>query len=161
MIISNYKNTMINVLFVCHGNICRSPMAEFVFKDIVKNNNCSQHFNIASAATSTEALGNAVHYGTKEKLNSLGISVAGKTAVQMKKSDYEKYDYIFCMDTQNIKNTLKITGEDKMGKISRLLDITKTPDDIADPWYTGNFDKAYDDILYGCETFFSLIKSKI
>lgn len=139
---------MIKILFVCHGNICRSPMAEFVLKDMV--NKCADEFFIASAATSTEEIGNPVHPGTREKLRSLGISTDGKYAVQLKKSDYDKYDYIIGMDSMNIRNIKRIVGEDRGNKVRRLLDFSENPRDIADPWYTGNFDVTYNDIDEGC-----------
>ncbi len=144
---------MIRVLFVCHGNICRSPMAEFVLKDMVKKKNVEQNFIIKSVATSTEELGNKVHYGTERKLKQFGISVKGKTSVQLKTGDYDEYDYIFCMDSQNMKNARRIIGEDVQRKMRRLLDSAQNPRDIADPWYTGNFDTTYDDIVEGCENF--------
>ena len=144
---------MIKILFVCHGNICRSPMAEFVMKDLVKKAGLSDEFFIASAATSTEEIGNGVHYGTRKKLAEFGISVDGKYAVQLKKSDYAKYDYIIGMDTWNIRNINRIIGNnDPDGKVAKLLDFTdRKGQDIADPWYTGNFDVTYDDVKEGCE----------
>ena len=144
---------MIKILFVCHGNICRSPMAEFVMKDLVKKAGLSDEFYIASAATSTEEIGNGVHYGTRKKLAEFGISVDGKYAVQLKKSDYAKYDYIIGMDTWNIRNINRIIGNnDPDGKVAKLLDFTdRKGQDIADPWYTGNFDVTYDDVKEGCE----------
>lgn len=142
---------MIKILFICHGNICRSPMAEFVMKDIVARAGLTDRFTIASAATSTEEIGNPVHRGTREKLRQYGISVTGKTAVQMKRSDYEKYDYIIGMDDWNIRNILRITGGDPEGKVHKLLSFAGRGGDIADPWYTGNFDETYDDVRAGCE----------
>lgn len=142
---------MIKILFICHGNICRSPMAEFVMKDIVARAGLADRFTIASAATSTEEIGNPVHRGTREKLRQYGISVTGKTAVQMKRSDYEKYDYIIGMDDWNIRNILRITGGDPEGKVHKLLSFAGRGGDIADPWYTGNFDETYDDVRAGCE----------
>ena len=141
----------IKILFICHGNICRSPMAEFVMKDIVARAGLSDRFTIASAATSTEEIGNPVHRGTREKLRQHGISVAGKTAVQMKRSDYDKYDYLIGMDDWNIRNILRITGGDPAGKVHKLLAFAGRTGDIADPWYTGNFDETYDDVKSGCE----------
>lgn len=140
-----------NILFVCLGNICRSPMAEFVMKDMVEKKGISDDFYIASAATSTEEIGNSVHPGTRRKLSEYGISVAGKTAVQLKRSDYEKYDYILGMDGYNMRNIRRMLPEDTGNKIHRLLDFSKNPRDIADPWYTGDFDTTYDDIYEGCE----------
>ena len=141
---------MIKILFVCHGNICRSPMAEFVMKDMVENQGIAKDFYIASAATSTEEIGNGVHYGTRKKLAEFGISTDGKRAVQLKKSDYDKYDYIIGMDSWNMRNMKRMLPEDKDNKLHLLLDFSANPRDIADPWYTGDFDTTYDDILEGC-----------
>ena len=141
---------MIKVLFICHGNICRSPMAEFVFKDLIKKRHVEDLFFVASAATSTEEIGNPVHYGTRNKLASLGISTAGKYAVQMRRSDYNKYDYLIGMEQRNVVNMRRIAGGDPEGKIYNLLDFTGHMRDIADPWYTGDFDATYDDIFEGC-----------
>lgn len=142
---------MIKILFICHGNICRSPMAEFMLKDMVKKRGIEDKFEIASAATSREEIGNPVHHGTRNKLAPLGISVAGKTAVQMTKKDYEYYDYIIIMDENNRRNALRLLGKKEAPKISRLLDFTDKTGDIADPWYTGNFDETFDDIKRGCQ----------
>ena len=151
---------MIRVLFVCMGNICRSPMAEFVFKDMVKKRGMESQFTIASAATSNEEIGNPVHHGTRNKLKEEGISSAGKTAVQLRRSDYSKYDYLLAMDTGNLNNMRIILGGDPKNKVSRLLDYAERPRDIADPWYTGNFDVTYSDVLEGCEAFLEyLLKS--
>lgn len=141
---------MNRILFVCYGNICRSPMAEFLMKDMVKKRGIEADFDIASAATSTEEIGNSVHYGTREKLAEYGISTAGKQAVQLKRADYEKYDFIIGMEQMNISHIMRILGSDPDGKVSRLLDFSENPRDIADPWYTHNFDKTYDDIYEGC-----------
>ena len=144
---------MIKVMFVCLGNICRSPMAEFVLKDLVRKRGLENEFYIESRATSSEELGNDVHYGTVRKLNSLGIPVEHREAKKIIKEDYSKYDYIIGMEERNIQNILRIVGEDKDNKISRLLDFSNNPRDIADPWYTGNSYKTYDDILEVCEAF--------
>lgn len=144
---------MIKVLFVCHGNICRSPMAEFVLKDMVKKRGMEDGFYIASAATSTEEIGNPVHHGTRRKLAEVGISVAGKTAVQMTKSDYDKYDYIIGMDTWNMRNINRIIKSDPEGKVYKLLTFAGRGDDVADPWYTGDFETTYRDVVEGCEAF--------
>ncbi len=141
---------MIKVLFVCLGNICRSPMAEFVFKNMVAEAGLAQEFYIASAGTSSEEYGNPVHSGTRNKLKQYGISVAGKTAVQLQRKDYEAYDYIIGMERHNIAGIKRICGEDTASKVFRLLDITDNPRDIADPWYSGNFDQTYDDVAEGC-----------
>jgi len=151
---------MIKILFVCHGNICRSPMAEYVMKDIVTKRGIADQFDISSAATSTEELGNPVHPGTRTKLKQLGISTTGKYAVQMKRSDYEKYDYIIGMDNWNYRNMLRIVGKDPEKKISLLLDYTDHPRDVADPWYTGDFDKTYEDILAGCQGFLAFLQQQ-
>ena len=148
---------MIKILFICHGNICRSPMAEFVLKDMVTRAGLADCFTIASAATSTEEIGNPVHRGTREKLRQYGIRVAGKTAVQMRRSDYDKYDYLIGMDGWNIRNILRITGGDPEGKIHKLLEYAGRDGDIADPWYTGNFDETYNDVRAGCEGLLKLL----
>ena len=144
---------MIKVLFVCHGNICRSPMAEFVLKDMVKKRGLENEFYIASAATSTEEIGNTVHHGTRRKLAEVEISVAGKTAVQITKQDYDKYDYIIGMDTWNMRNINRIIKSDPQGKVYKLLTFAGRGDDVADPWYTGDFETTYKDIVEGCEAF--------
>lgn len=141
---------MIKILFVCHGNICRSPMAEFVMKDMVEKKGIAEDFYIASAATSTEEIGNGVHRGTRKKLAEYGISTEGKYAVQLKKSDYDKYDYIIGMDSWNMRNMKSMLPPDTDKKIHLLLDFADNPRDIADPWYTGDFDTTYDDVVEGC-----------
>ena len=142
---------MIKILFICHGNICRSPMAEFIFRDIITQKGMKDHFYIASAATSTEEIGNPVYPPARRKLREHGISCEGKRARQVTKADYEKYDYLIGMEQVNIRNMLRILRDDPEHKVSRLLDFTDRPRDIADPWYTGNFDVTYEDILEGCE----------
>lgn len=151
---------MIKVLFICLGNICRSPMAEFVFRDMVQKRGLADRFHIASAATSAEELGNPVHHGTTEKLKKYGISTKGKYAVQLKKKDYQEYDYLIGMESRNVRGIQRIIGSDSEHKVSKLLDFTGHPRDIADPWYTGNFDKTYDDILEGCEAFLNYLESQ-
>ena len=141
---------MIKIMFVCHGNICRSPMAEFVLKDMVKKLGKEDEFYIRSSATSREEIGNPVHHGTKKKLKEYGISTEGKYAVQFTKQDYSTYDYILLMDNWNVKNLNRIIGSDSLGKVSKLLDFAGGGD-IADPWYTGNFDDTYRDVVAGCE----------
>lgn len=142
---------MIKILFVCLGNICRSPMAEFVFKDMVKKRGLSDLFVISSAATSSEETGNPVHPGTRKKLKQYNISVDGKRAVRLTEKDYQKYDYIVGMEQANIRNMIRIMGEDSDKKVFKLLDFSDNPRDIADPWYTGNFDRTYADVYEGCE----------
>lgn len=151
---------MIRVLFVCLGNICRSPMAEYVFKDLVRKENLSNKFEIASAATSSEEIGNGMHYGTKRKLDELEIKYEKHIARKITKEDYKKYNYIIGMEESNIRAIKRIVGEDKENKIFRLLDFSKSPRDIADPWYTGNFDKTYVDILEGLKAFLNFLKEK-
>lgn len=148
-------------MFVCHGNICRSPMAEFVLKDMVEKRGLKDQFLIASSATSTEEIGNPVHHGTRNKLKEYGISTAGKTAVQLRKKDYASYDYILGMDQRNVVNMLRIIGHDNENKVKRLLDYTDQPRDIADPWYTGDFDKTYADVVEGCEALLNEIFNKM
>ena len=144
---------MVKVMFVCLGNICRSPMAEFVLKDLVRRRGIENEFYIESSATSFEEVGNGVHYGTINKLNSVGIPIENRKAKRLSKSDYEKFDYILGMEERNIDNIFRIIGKDTENKVCRLLDFSKNPRDIADPWYTGNFDETYEDILEGCESF--------
>ena len=142
---------MVKILFICHGNICRSPMAEFIFKNIIEKAGISHKFYVASAATSYEEIGNPVHYGTAKILDGLGISYSGKRAVHLEKSDYAKYDYLVCMDSANVRNTLRIVGDDTENKIHKLLEFANSCEDVADPWYTGDFDKTYKDVLAGCK----------
>ncbi|MDF2513843.1 MAG: low molecular weight protein-tyrosine-phosphatase [Herbinix sp.] len=151
---------MIKVLFVCHGNICRSPMAEFVFKNMVKKKGLSDKFIIASAATSTEEIGNPVHPETRKILSTYGISTEGKRAIQMTRADYKEYDYIVAMDQRNVINMGRIIGQDSMNKVKRLLDFTSMSGDIADPWYTGDFDLTYQDVYRGCEELLETICKK-
>lgn len=153
---------MIKILFVCHGNICRSPMAEFILKDMVKTNNRENKFCIASAATSTEEIwngvGNPVYPPAKAELAKHGISCGGKRAVQLTKSDYDKSDYLLGMDSANIRNMERMTGHAHGEKIFRLLDFSENPRDIADPWYTGDFSLTYSDIVEGCTAFLNKIQ---
>lgn len=142
---------MIKIMFICHGNICRSPMAEFVFKDMAKKLGRADEFYVSSSATSYEEIGNPVHYGTARILDSLGISYGGKRAVHLEKSDYEKYDYLICMDRANVRNTLRIVGEDIENKVHKLLEFAGSDADVADPWYTGDFDVTYRDVFEGCK----------
>lgn len=141
---------MVRILFVCLGNICRSPMAEFVLKEMVHRQGKDAAFFIASAATSTEETGHGVHPGTRAKLAKEGVPCGAHTAVQMTAADYAAYDYLLGMDSANIRNMQRIAGGDAEHKISRLLAFTAHPRDIADPWYTGNFAATYEDIVEGC-----------
>ena len=141
---------MIKILFICHGNICRSPMAEFVMKDLVKKAGMEAEFEIASAATSTEEIGNPVYPPARRMLNAHGIDCSGKTARQMTRADYELYDWLIGMDRANFRNMHRICGGDPEGKIHLLLDFTDRGGEVADPWYTGNFDATWRDAQDGC-----------
>ncbi len=155
---------MIKVLFVCHGNICRSPMAEFIFKEMVKKHGLEDQFLIKSAATSTEeiwnGIGNPVYPPAKKELARHGISCDKKRAVQMCRADYEKYEYLIGMDDRNISNMIRIAGGDPAHKIYKLLMFADDPCDIADPWYTGEFGRTYEDIVRGCEGLFKHLVEK-
>ena len=142
---------MIKILFVCHGNICRSPMAQYVMQDMVDKAGLADCFHIDSAATSTEEIGNGVHRGTRRKLGEVGIYCGDHRAVQLRRSDYEKYDYLIGMDTWNIRNILRIIGDDPDKKVHRLLEYADKERDIDDPWYTGDFDATYRDVSAGCK----------
>lgn len=152
---------MIKVLFICHGNICRSPISEYVLKDMVEKRGLTDAFEIASAATSTEEIwngkGNPIYPPAQAELRRHGIgettytNFSGKRARQVTKQDYQYYDYLLCADSNNIRNTLRITGPDKEGKVKLLLDFTDRPGrSIADPWYTGDFEETYRDVHEGC-----------
>ena len=152
---------MIKVLFVCLGNICRSPMAEFVFKDMVNKRGLAEKFHIESAATSRQAIGEGIYYGTKDILKEQGIPFKERKARQMTKEDYNKFDFIFGMEEKNIINIMRIIEEDPQNKVHRLLDFLEKPRDIVDPWYYGNFDSTYYDIEEGCNKFLEyLLKNK-
>ncbi len=149
------------ILFICHGNICRSPMAEFVMKDLAEKAGFSDRFEIASAATSREEIyrdsrtgkdiGSPVYPPARQELARHGISCEGKTARQLKAEDYSRYDLLVCMDRQNIRNTLRIIGSDPEGKVRALLDFAgREGEEVADPWYTGDFAATWDDVLEGC-----------
>ncbi|MCR5644728.1 MAG: low molecular weight phosphotyrosine protein phosphatase [Prevotella sp.] len=145
------KEATHRILFVCHGNICRSPMAEFVMKDLVKKEGLEDSFVIESAATSTEEIGNKVYPPAQRKLAEHGIVCHGKTARQMTRSDYHRYDLLIGMDSWNIRNMQRICGGDPEGKMAKLLDFTSRPGDVADPWYTGDFEATWRDVLEGCQ----------
>ena len=142
---------MIKLLFICHGNICRSPMAEFVMKDLVEKAGLAEQFEIASAATSTEEIGNPVYPPARRKLAEHGISCAGKTARQLRKKDYDHYDYLIGMDQYNLRNMCRICGEDTEGKMSLLMEHVGVRRDVADPWYTDDFETTWQDVLMGCQ----------
>lgn len=141
---------MIRVMFVCHGNICRSPMAEFIMKKLVAEFGLDSDFFIASSATSTEEIGNPVYPPAKAELAKHKIGCGGKTSVQLKKSDYDKYDYFIGMDSANIRNMKRIFGTDKDEKIYKLMTFAGKGSDVADPWYSGDFETTYHDIYEGC-----------
>ena len=151
MIKSLENNKIINILFVCHGNICRSPMAEFVMKDLVKKAGQEDRFVIESAATSTEEIGNGVYPPARRKLAEHGIGCQGKTARQMTRSDYGRFDLLVGMDAWNIRNMRNICGGDPDEKIKMLMDFTRRPGDVADPWYTGDFESTWRDVHEGCQ----------
>lgn len=149
---------MTRILFICHGNICRSPMAEFVMKDMVHKRGWDDCFEIASAATSREELGNPVYPPARRKLAEHGISCSGHHARQMTKTDYDRYDTIIGMDHANIRNIQRTTGGDPEQKVSLLLDHTDRPgQEVADPWYTGNFEETWCDVVEGCEALLNRI----
>ena len=142
---------MKKILFVCHGNICRSPMAEFVMKDLVKKAGLASQFHIESAATSREEIGNPVYPPARRKLAEHGISYDGHAARQLTNADYENYDLLIGMDRANLRDMYRICGGDFSGKLHLLMDYTDRPGDVADPWYTGDFEATWQDVLAGCQ----------
>ena len=142
---------MKNILFICHGNICRSPMTEFVMKDLVKKAGLVSQFHIESAATSREEIGNPVYPPARRKLSEHGIACDGHAARQLTKRDYDECDLLIGMDSANLKNMQRICGGDPDGKLHLLMDYTDRPGDVADPWYTGNFETTWQDVLSGCQ----------
>ena len=146
---------MKKIMFVCHGNICRSPMAEFIFRKMATEANSSESFYVASSATSTEEIwddvGNPVYPPAKAELLKHGIGCEGKRAIQLKKNDYDKYDLFVAMDSMNVRNIMRIFGKDEKGKVCKLMDFTERKGDVADPWYTRRFDVTYNDVYDGCE----------
>lgn len=145
---------MKRIMFICHGNICRSPMAEFILKKMVREKGLEDDFVISSSATSTEEIwgdvGNPVYPPAKQELLKHGITCEGKRAVQLNCDDYNKYDLLICMDSRNVRNALAILGSDPEEKLIKLMDLTSKGGDVADPWYSGDFDTAYHDIELGC-----------
>ena len=151
---------MIKILFVCHGNICRSPMAEFVMKDMVRKAGLENRFVIESKAARRDELGNDTHYGTKSKLRQMGVPFAKRRATLLDRSDYDAYDYLIGMDEENMRDMLRLFGGDPNGKIYKLLRFADEDRDVADPWYTGNFDETYEDVLKGCTALLRMIGKK-
>ena len=151
---------MKKILFICHGNICRSPMAEFVMKKLVSDAGLSEQFEIASAATSTEEIGNPVYPPARRKLAEHGIGCEGKTARQMTRHDYAYYDHVIAMDRNNLRNLKRMFGEDTEHKISLLMNYTQHPADVADPWYTGDFEATWVDVLEGCKGLLSYLRKQ-
>ena len=149
-----------HILFVCHGNICRSPMAEFVMKDMVRKAGLETRFVIESKAARRDELGNDTHYGTRAKLRQMGIPFAKRRATLLSKADYAAYDYLVAMDAENVHDMLRLFGGDPNGKIYKLLRFADEDRDVADPWYTGNFDETYEDVLKGCTALLRMIGKK-
>ncbi len=151
---------MTKIMFVCHGNICRSPMAEFIFKKMIKEKGLSDRFFVSSSATSREEIignvGNPVYPPARAELLKHGIDPIDKRAVQLTREDYEKYDLFIAMDSMNVRNMMKIIGSDPQNKVRKLMDYTSRGGDVADPWFTGNFEITYRDVTDGCE---GLLKS--
>ena len=149
---------MTKILFICHGNICRSPMAEFVMKELVRRAGLEHEFLIESAATSREEIGNDIHYGTRQKLIEQNIPFSRRAARQITRADYDKYNWLVAMDDENIFYMNRCWSPDPEHKIVRLLSFAGKTRDIADPWYTGNFDQTYDDIVEGCTAFLNKLR---
>ena len=152
---------MKKIMFVCHGNICRSPMAEFVMKNIINRAGLTEYISVCSSATSTEEIGNDIHYGTRRILDKYSIPYTCREATELRRSDYVKHDLFVGMDSANIRNMLRIFGSDPDKKVVKLLDLTDSKRDVADPWYTGNFEQTYRDVVDGCEALLELIKRKM
>ena len=151
---------MKRIMFVCHGNICRSPMAEFVMRDMVKKRGLESEFVIASSATSTEEIGNDIHRGTRATLIKYNVPFSPREAVQITRLDYKKYDLFVCMDSANIRNLGRIFGADPENKIKKLLDFISRGGDVADPWYTGNFEETYRDVTEGCKALLDSLRNE-
>lgn len=150
---------MTKILFICHGNICRSTMAEFVMKDLVCRSGHQDEIFVASAACRRDEIGSDTHWGTKEKLRKEGVAFTPRRAVQVTKKDYEEYDYLVAMDDENMNDLMRLTDNDPEHKVSLLLSFAGEEREVADPWYTGNFDVTYDDVLKGCQALLAKILS--
>lgn len=151
---------MIKILFICHGNICRSPMSEFVMRNMVERAGLTRAILVASAAVSREEIGNPVYPPAKKKLAEHGISCEGHHARQMTKQDYNDFDYLIAMDASNLRLMDRFCSGDPEGKVSLLLDYTDRPGSVADPWYTGNFDATWADVNEGCTGLLAFLRKK-
>ena len=152
---------MVNVLFICHGNICRSTMAEFYMKHIVNKAGLANSIYIESAATPREEIGNDTHYGTKQKLDEMGIPYAPRKARQVTMDDYHRFDYLIIMDENNARNLYRIIGDDVAHKVHKAMTFVGESRDVKDPWYTGNFDETYDDVSRSCDALLQVIKNNM
>ena len=152
---------MIKVLAICHGNICRSPMCEFILKDMIRKKGREDEFYIESCATSTEEIGRSLHPGAKRNLDEMGIPNERRRARQLTRQDYDRFDYLLCMDEWNVRNIMRIIKKDPENKVHMLLEYAGERREIADPWYTGNFDETYDDLTKGCTAFLEYLDTEL
>ena len=151
---------MKKILFVCHGNICRSPMAEFVFKMLVEERKLSYKYDCDSRATTREEIGNGIYPAAKRELFRRGVKIGEHFADQMSKKDYEEFDLVVCMDDENMHDLMRMTGRDPLKKVKMLMDYTDRPGEVSDPWYTGEFSKVYDDIYEGCTCLLNALEER-